>query len=373
MIPLQDLLVAAKERSASDVLVMAGDTPAMRVAGEWVRFDYPKCTADEMEKMVRDMMRAESWAELQDKRDLDFSCSYPKTGRVRCNVHFQRDNLAIVLRLVWPTIPDPRQLGIPSHVVKAGDMPHGLMLVSGPTGSGKSTTLAAIVEHINRHRAAHVITLEDPIEFIYANRKSIIEQREIGSDTPSWHSGLRTVLRQAPDVIVLGELRDLDSISIALGAAETGHLVMASVHSSTASGAISRMVDVFPAAQASQIRLQLSQTLRMVFAQRLVPSRQPETRTLVYEILVNTPAVANLIRAGELEQIPNTISAGREHGMISFAQCQAELSERGLVNPAVPGAGPVTALSGAAGGAPATNGGTRVNGNGKNGKAPAVA
>ncbi len=331
MIPLQDLLIAAKERSASDVLVMAGDSPAMRVAGEWIRFDHPKCSAEDMERLVRDMVREEAWADLQDKRDLDFSCSYPKTGRVRCNVHYQRDNLSIVLRLVWLTIPDPRQLGIPSHVVKAGDIAHGLMLVSGPTGSGKSTTLAAIVEYINRHRAAHVITLEDPIEFIYANRKSIIEQREIGSDTPSWNSGLRTVLRQAPDVIVLGELRDLESISIALGAAETGHLVMASVHSSTATGAISRIVDVFSPAQAPQIRLQLSQTLKMVFAQRLVPGRAPESRALLYEVLVNTPAVANLIRAGELEQIPNAISAGREHGMISFAQCQLELLARGMI------------------------------------------
>ena len=366
MIPLQDLLVTAKERSASDVLLMAGDTPAMRVAGEWVRYEYPKCTAQEMEKLVKEMVRAEAWAELLDKRDLDFSCAYPKTGRVRCNVHFQRDNLAVVLRLVWPTIPDPRQLGIPNHVVKSGDMQHGLMLVSGPTGSGKSTTLAAIVEHINQTRPAHVITLEDPIEFIYSNRKSIIEQREIGSDTPSWHSGLRTVLRQAPDVIVLGELRDLESISIALGAAETGHLVMASVHSSTAAGAISRMVDVFPASQAPQIRLQLSQTLRMVFAQRLVPSRQPETRTLVYEILINTPAVANLIRAAELEQIPNSISAGREHGMISFAQCHAELLARGLISPAVLANGLVTTGTAAAGGA-------KTNGNGQNGKTPVVA
>lgn len=331
MIPLQDLLLAAKERNASDVLVMAGDAPAMRVSADWVRFDYPKCLPEDVERVVRDMLRAEAWTDLQNKRELDFSCSYPRTGRVRCNVHYQRDNLAIVLRLVWPTIPDSRQLGIPSHVIKAGDIPHGLMLVSGPTGSGKSTTLAAIVEYINRHRAAHVITLEDPIEFIYSNRKSIIEQREVGSDTPTWHSGLRTVLRQAPDVIVLGELRDLESISIALGAAETGHLVMASVHSSTATGAISRMVDVFPPAQAPQIRLQLSQTLRMVFAQRLVPSRRPEQRTLLYEILVNTAAVANLIRAGELEQIPNAISAGRDHGMISFTQCQLEFMARGLI------------------------------------------
>jgi twitching motility protein PilT len=181
-----------------------------------------------------------------------------------------------------------------------------------------------------------VITIEDPIEFIYTNARSIIEQREIGSDTPSWHSALRTVLRQAPDVIVLGELRDLESIGIALGAAETGHLVMASVHSSTAAGAVSRMVDVFPPAQAPQIRLQLAQTLRLVFAQRLIPGRKPETRTLLYEILVNTPAVANLIRMGELEQIPNAISAGRDYGMISFTQCQCEFMARGIVGAAVP-------------------------------------
>jgi twitching motility protein PilT len=341
MTPLQDLLKIAKSRAASDVLVMVGDAPAMRVAGEWTRFDHPRCTVEDLEKATRDMLRPEAWDELNQKRELDFSCTFGKTGRVRCNAHFQRDHLSLVLRLVWPSIPDPRQLGIPSHVIQSGELPHGLVLVSGPTGSGKSTTLAAIVEYINTRRAAHVITIEDPIEFIYANSKAIIEQREIGSDTVSWHSAMRTVLRQAPDVIVLGELRDLESIGIALGAAETGHLVMASVHSSTAAGAVSRMVDVFPPSQAPQIRLQLSQTLRMVFAQRLVPGRVPETRTLLYEILVNTPAISNLIRVGELEQIPNAISAGRDYGMISFTQCQRELLARGIIGAEVPAPGPI--------------------------------
>src|SRR4051812_6788086 len=331
MIPLEELLVTAKGRAASDLLVMAGDAPAMRVAGEWIRFDQAKCSSEELQELVRTMLRPEAWVELQAKRELDFSHAYPRSGRVRCNVHYQRDNLAIVLRLVWPAIPDPRQLGIPKHVIQSGDFPHGLVLISGPTGSGKSTTMAAIVEYINRNRSAHVITIEDPIEFIYSNRRSIIEQREIGSDTPSWHSAMRTVLRQAPDVIVLGELRDLESISIALGAAETGHLVMASVHSATAAGVISRIVDVFPAGQAQQVRLQLSQSLRMVFAQRLVPGRVAETRTLVYEILVNTPAVSNLVRAAEVEQIPNAISSGREFGMISFDQCLTELTARGVI------------------------------------------
>ena len=342
---LQDLLVIAKSKSASDVLVMVGDAPAMRIAGSWVRFEHPRCTAEHLNDTVKNLLRPEVWEELQRKRELDFSYSFPKTGRVRCNVHFQRDNLAIVLRLVWPSIPDPRQLGIPDHVIHSGDSHNGLILVSGPTGSGKSTTLAAIVEHINQNRPAHVITIEDPIEFIYNNGCAIIEQREIGSDTHSWNSALRTVLRQAPDVIVLGELRDLESISIALSAAETGHLVLASVHSSTATGAISRIVDVFPPSQLSQIRLQLSQSLRMIFAQRLIPGRDADTRTLSYEILVNTPAIANLIRAGEFEQIPNAIGAGREHGMISFAQCQREMVARGIAVQASPGLTPNRAAS----------------------------
>ncbi len=331
MTPLQDLLVIAKAKSASDVLVMVGDAPAMRIAGSWVRFEHPRCTTEYLVATIKELLRPDVWEDLQRKRELDFSYSFPKTGRVRCNVHFQRDNLAIVLRLVWPNIPDPRQLGIPSHVIASGDSTHGLVLVSGPTGSGKSTTLAAIVEHINRNRPAHVITIEDPIEFIYNNSRAIIEQREIGSDTHSWNSALRTVLRQAPDVIVLGELRDLESISIALTAAETGHLVLASVHSSTASGALSRIVDVFPPSQTPQIRLQLSQSLRMIFAQRLIAGRQPDTRVLTYEILVNTSAIGNLIRAGEFEQIPNTIGAGREHGMISFSQCHREMVTRGMI------------------------------------------
>ena len=328
---IEELLVTAKSRAASDLLIMVGDAPAMRVAGEWVRFDLPPCTIQYLEATTKPMVREEGWQTLMQNRELDFSCSFPASGRVRCNVHFQRDHLAMVLRLVWPEIPDPKKLGLPAAAVKAGELLNGLILVSGPTGSGKSTTLAAMVENINRTRSAHIITIEDPIEFIYSNKKAIIEQREIGADTPTWQSALRTVLRQAPDVILLGELRDTDSIAIALSAAETGHLVMASVHSSTAAGALSRIADAFPPGQAAQTRIQLSQSLRMVFAQRLVPGRVPDTRVLQYEILMGTPGVANMIRANEIEQIPNAISSGRDYGMISFVQCQRELVEKGLL------------------------------------------
>jgi twitching motility protein PilT len=332
MTPLEDLLLAAKERNASDLLVMVGDVPAMRIAGEWVRFDHPKCSNDFLENIAHEIIRPKIWQQLLEQREVDFSCTFPKIGRVRCNAHFQRDHLSIVLRLVWPSIPDPDKLGIPPHVIRIGEQPNGLVLISGPTGAGKSTTLAAIVEHINQYRPAHVITIEDPIEFIYSNNMAIIEQREIGSDTHSWHAALRTVLRQAPDVIVLGELRDLESIGIALGAAETGHLVLASVHASTAAGAVSRVVDVFPPSQVAQIRVQLSQCLRMVFAQQLIPGRQPQTRTLLYEILANTPAISNLIRQGEFEQINNAMSAGREFGMITFPQCHRELVSHGVID-----------------------------------------
>jgi twitching motility protein PilT len=332
VISIQRLILDAKARGASDLLVMVGDLPAVRVAGRWERLPHPRAGKADLDALVAEMLRPEAVAELREKRELDFSCTFPGAGRVRCNVHYQRDHLAMVLRLVWPTIPDARQLGIPGHVIATGDLPTGLVLVSGPTGAGKSTTLAAIVEHINRTRPAHVITVEDPIEFMYTNGTAIIEQREIGADTPNWQSALRTVLRQAPDVIVLGELRDLESIAIALTAAETGHLVLASVHSATAAGAVSRIVDVFPAGQVPQVRLQLSQALRLVFAQRLVPAREAGARALVYEIMVNTPAIANLIRTGELEQIQNLVGAGRDHGMISFAQCHAELVARGVLD-----------------------------------------
>jgi len=337
MKPIQELLITAKSRNASDLLIMVGDAPAMRVAGQWIRFDTPHCTVEYIGEVVKSMLRPEGWDDLQRKREFDFSCSFPATGRVRCNVHYQRDHLSMVLRLVWPEIPDPRKLGIPPQVVAAGETTHGLILVSGPTGCGKSTTLASMIEHINKTRAAHVITIEDPIEFMYANKKAIIEQREIGADTPSWHSALRTVLRQAPDVILLGELRDLESIGIALTAAETGHLVMASVHSSTAAGAISRIADAFPAGQAAQARIQLAQSLRMVFAQRLIPGKIPESRVLQYEILMGTPGVANMIRSNEIEQIPNAISSGRDHGMISFVQCHRGLVEQGLIAGDKPG------------------------------------
>jgi twitching motility protein PilT len=347
MKPIQELLIDAKSRNASDLLIMVGDCPAMRVAGCWIRCDTPICTDEYLTSVTKGMLRPDAWDELQRKREFDLSCNFPATGRVRCNVHFQRDHLSMVLRLVWPEIPEPKKLGIPPHVISAGELNHGLILVSGPTGCGKSTTLAAMVEHINKTRAAHIITIEDPIEFMYTNKKAIIEQREIGSDTPSWHSALRTVLRQAPDVILLGELRDLESISIALSAAETGHLVMASVHASTAAGAISRIADAFPASQSAQVRLQLSQSLRMVFAQRLVPGKLPESRVLQYEILMSTPAIANMIRANEIEQIPNAIASGRSFGMVSFSQCQRELLEKGMVpsEKALTAAAPAAALA----------------------------
>ncbi len=328
---LVEILGIAKERGASDLLIMVGDMPAIRVAGKWHRLEMPACKKDFVQKVVEELLHPDPLEALHRLREVDFSRTVQPAGRVRCNVHYQRDHLAMVLRLVWPSIPDARKLGIPEHVIRMGETHHGLILISGPTGSGKSTTLASMVQHINQTRPAHVITIEDPIEYIYSNAQSIIEQREVGSDTHSWESALRSVLRQAPDVIVLGELRDLESISIALLAAETGHLVMASVHASTATGAVSRIIDSFPAAQIAQVRLQLSQALRMVFAQRLVPGKNDAQRVLNYEILMGTPAISNMIRSNELEQIHNQMGGGREHGMLTFAQCTRDLQERGIL------------------------------------------
>jgi twitching motility protein PilT len=329
---LEELLSEASQEHASDLLIMIGDAPAMRVAGEWRRFPLPPVNPQSMAAYLSGIADQTTHDTLAKNREVDFSRNITGIGRIRCNLHYQRDHLALVIRIVWPKIPSAKSLGLPEHVLQAADAPHGLILVSGPTGSGKSTTLAAMVEHVNRTRAAHIITIEDPIEFIYKNDKAIIEQREIGTDTHSWSNALRNVLRQAPDVIVLGELRDLDSIAIALLAAETGHLVMASVHSSTAHGAISRMIDVFPASQIAQVRMQLAQSMKMVFAQRLLPGRKPNSRVLTYEVLVGTSAVQNLIRLNEIEQIPNMISAGREHGMVSFAQSQRELAALNLID-----------------------------------------
>jgi twitching motility protein PilT len=328
---LEALLRLAKERGASDLLVMVGDAPAVRVAGHWQRVDQTTLNKAQLEEMCASLLTTEAIETFRTRRDMDFCRFVPGCGRVRGNIHFQRDHLAMVLRLVWPDIPSADALGIPPHALEMSDCPHGLILVSGPTGSGKSTTLAAMVEHINLKRAAHIITLEDPIEFIFSNKKSIIEQREIGADTLSWQDGLRNVLRQAPDVIILGELRDLESIQIALLAAETGHLVIASVHSSTAHGAIMRMIDVFPASQIDQVQIQLSQSLRMIFAQQLIPGATAGTRVLAYEILMATPAIQNLVRTSEYEQIPNMISAGRDHGMITFAQCMRDLAQHGRI------------------------------------------
>jgi len=328
---LQDILQRGVARRASDVLLMVGDRPAIRVAGHWERIDKPPLTSGDVVLYAQALLTPEAMLQLEQTRDLDCSKSIGEVGRVRCNFHYQRDHLAIVIRMVWPEIPSPAKLGLPPIVMNAAGAHNGLILVSGPTGSGKSTTIAAMMEHINQTRAAHVITIEDPIEYIHSNKKAIIEQREVGSDTLTFEAALRHVLRQAPDVIVLGELRDLESISIAMAAAETGHLVVASVHASNAPGAIARIIDVFPPNQLAQVRLQLSQTLRMVFAQRLVTSKTAETRVLAYETIVGTPAILNLIRSNEIEQIYNMMSSGKDHGMCTFAQTYTDLMTRGLI------------------------------------------
>jgi twitching motility protein PilT len=309
-----DILTQAHARGASDVLLSVNAAPGFRIHGELIQEGEP-LTPQATEEMARFLMTEEQWRHFSDLGEIDFSYSVPGVSRYRVNVYRQRGSCSIAARIVPNRVPSLDELGLPDVVRTFAERPHGLVLVTGPTGSGKSTTLAAIIDHINRTQRKHVITLEDPIEYLHRHRLSIIDQREIGADTKSFANALRSALRQDPDVILVGEMRDLETVSTALSAAETGHLVLATLHTPDAVQTVERIIDVFPPSQQSQIRLRLSMVLQGVIAQRLYRTLDGSGRVAAVEVLVNTPAVANLIRTEKTHQIRSVMQTGRVHGM----------------------------------------------------------
>jgi len=326
-----DLLRLATERRASDLLLTVGLPPMMRVDGEWQPTDVEPLTPTLTRRLMYAMMDEKKQRNFEERRELDFSFSLSGHGRFRVNAFFQRGSVGGVLRLVSSEILSFDRMGLPQAVADVAKQPRGLVLVTGPTGSGKSTTLAAMIDMINTDFRKHIVTVEDPVEFFHTHKRSIVNQRELGDDTRSFERALRSALRQAPDVILVGEMRDFETIGAAVTAAETGHLVMGTLHTNSAPEAVDRIIDVFPEAQQAQVRVQLANNLHAILTQQLVP-KQGGGRVLAYEFLVATPAVRNLIREGKTHQILSAIQMGGQHGMISMDACLADLHLRRVIS-----------------------------------------
>ncbi len=328
---LRLLLQMAKETNASDIHLSVKRPPIFRVDGELERLNLPLLDAGAIEKMLRSVMKSSQWTTLQRDREFDGSLSLEDGTRFRLNVFFQKEQPAAALRLIPYRIPDAESLGIPDTLLRLAHRPQGLLLITGPTGSGKTTTVACLVDLINRTRASHIITVEDPIEYYHESLVSTIDQRQVEIDTLSFKSALKYALRQDPDVLVVGEMRDTETIASALTAAETGHLVLATLHTNDACQTVDRIVDVFPPHQQSQVRQQVAASLLAVVSQRLLPRADVEGRIAAFELMVATPAIRNLIREGKTHQILNVIATSTGSGMRTLEKALTELYRGGYV------------------------------------------
>ncbi len=319
-------------KKASDLHLQAGSPPIFRIHGELEITDLAPLTSEEIEaRFVDTIMDKEQKKKFEDDHHIDLSYAVPGVARFRVNVFQQRGNVGAVMRVIPYEIPTIDELGLPPIVKELASNPHGLILVTGPTGSGKSTTLAAIIDYINARDKAHIITIEDPIEFAFAGKSCLINQRELGKDTNSFADALRDALREDPDVILVGEMRDLDTISNAITAAETGHLVFATLHTNDAAQTVDRIIDVFPTDQQEQIRTQLAATLLGVVSQTLLKKKDGTGRVAAFEILVANGAVRNLIKTGKTNQINSILQTGRQEGMRLLAQSLKELCRDDIV------------------------------------------
>jgi twitching motility protein PilT len=332
MARIDEILKQMMEREASDLHLTSGNAPYLRVHGEMVKLNYKDLTPEVCQALLFEILSASQREVFLDTWDLDCSYSLKGVGRFRVNIFRQRLGVGAVLRRIPESIKTIQELGLPANITNLLDVSEGLILVTGPTGSGKSTTLATLIDTINTGRRAHIITIEDPIEFVHYTKNSLINQREVSSHTKSFHQALRAALREDPDVVLVGEMRDLETISLAITAAETGHLVLATLHTNSATKTVDRIIDAFPESQQGQIRVMLSESLRGVVAQSLVPRADGNGRVAVVEVLVNIPAVANLIREGKTFQIHSSMQTGQVHGMITFEAAINDLVRRGIVS-----------------------------------------
>jgi len=329
---MNQLLTMAVKEGSSDVHIVPMEPPIFRINRDMVKLDYPKLTPENVRELLLQIIKPHQVDSLKKDLELDFSHAIPSVARFRGNVMFQRGTPALAMRIVPFEIPNLEKLGVAQGVRDLCFLPRGLVLVTGPTGSGKSTTLAAMIDIINRERSLNIVTVEDPIEFLHSHKKSSIKQREVGIDTRSFANALRHVLRHDPDVILIGEMRDLESIGIALTAAETGHLVFSTLHTQTAPLTINRIVDAFAEHQRDQIRQQLTGSLQAVMSQQLIPNVKGDGRVLAMEFLMATTAVRTLVREGKEHQLYSVMQASHAAGMRTMDQALSELCSAGKIS-----------------------------------------
>jgi twitching motility protein PilT len=332
-VPIPELLEQVLDRGASDLHLTAGAPPVIRLHGELERLDdYPILTPKALQGMIYAILAQKMRERLEQELELDMSYSLPQKARFRVNVYFQRDSIGAAFRLIPYEIKSIESLALPPVVADLARFPRGFVVVTGPTGSGKSTTLASMVDVVNKERSGHIMTVEDPIEFLHKHQKCIVNQREVGADTHGFAPALKHVLRQDPDVILVGEMRDLETISTAITAAETGHLVFATLHTQDAPQTIDRIIDVFPPHQQQQVRVQLATTLQGVVTQQLLQTTDGKGRAAAVEILITTPAVRNLVREGKVHQIYSVMQAGGRFGMQTMDMSIATLVKQGKIS-----------------------------------------
>lgn len=328
-----DLLQVANDAKASDLILVVGSPPALRIDGEISITDLPVLTPKETERLIFSILNEKQLAEYKERRELDASYTVSGMARFRINIHQQRGSVAAAMRRIPLEIPTLEELRLPKNIItELCYLRSGLVLVTGQSGSGKSTTLAAMIDVINSERPCHIITIEDPIEYLHRHKKAIVEQREVYADSASFGSALRHIMRQNPDIILIGEMRDLETISTAITASETGQLVLATLHTIDASETMNRIIDVFPWRQQQQIRVQLASTIRGVISQRLLSMVHGKGQIVACEIMLGTPAVKNLLREGNVHQLQNVIETSAKHGMQSMDQALLNLYQRKLID-----------------------------------------
>ncbi len=327
-----DVFRAAFQRGASDIHIVVGQPPLVRIRGSIEKLPgFPNLTAEDTKRLIYSMLYEDQIARFEERLELDSSYHVPGLSRFRVNVLLQKNGVEAVMRLIPSKVPSPKDLRLSDGILALTKLPRGLVLVTGPTGCGKSTTLACLIDIINQERKEHILTVEDPIEFVYEMKNCIVRQREVGSQTHSFLEALKHALRQDPDVILVGEMRDLETISLAITAAETGHLVFGTLHTQDAPQTVDRMTDVFPPHQQQQVRVQLSVTLKAVICQQLLPVVGGKGRVAAREVMIVTPAIANLIREGKTHQIYSAIETGGKYGMVTLESSLAELVKERLI------------------------------------------
>jgi twitching motility protein PilT len=330
MVTLRELLEQMVKMGASDLHLTVGSPPVVRVDGKLQRLSYDSLTSEQTKKLSYSMLNEKQKQKFEQNSELDFSFGIEQMSRFRCNMFMQRGNVAVALRQIPYKILSFDELGLPKVIADFSKLPRGLVLVTGPTGSGKSTTLASIIDKINRERPVHIITVEDPIEYLHRHQQALINQREVYSDTPTFASALKYALREDPDVVLIGEMRDLETIEAALSISETGHLAFATLHTNSASESINRIIDAFPTNQQEQIRISLSFTLQAILSQTLIP-KIGGGRILAMEILVVTPAIRALVRDDKVHQIYSMLQSGQKYGMKTMNQTLSELYQTGKI------------------------------------------